>query len=137
MSESEHQASDAVEFAHQIFDAVRTGDAAFVVSAVDQGVPRDLSDEAGNTLIMLAAYHGHAPLVEALAERGADVNRLNDRGQSPLAGAVFKKSQDVIATLLRYGADVDLGNPSARATAAMFQVPLGEPGVGENSGTGL
>lgn len=138
MSDSEQKPDAAVEFAHQIFDAARTGDVAFVISAVDQGVPRDLTDEAGNTILMLAAYHGHADLVDQLARRGADVNRLNDRGQSPLAGAVFKKSQDVITVLLQHGADVDLGNPSARATAAMFHVPLGEENVedvGEAPGT--
>lgn len=45
---------------------------------------------------MLAAYHGHADLVRFLLQHGADPNRLNDRRQSPLAGAVFKKEDDVI-----------------------------------------
>lgn len=45
---------------------------------------------------MLAAYHGHADLVKFLVQHGADPNRLNDRQQSPLAGAVFKKEDDVI-----------------------------------------
>lgn len=45
---------------------------------------------------MLAAYHGHSNLVRFLIQRGADPNRLNDRQQSPLAGAVFKKEDDVI-----------------------------------------
>jgi ankyrin repeat protein len=45
---------------------------------------------------MLAAYHGHAPLVTLLIQHGADPNCLNDRGQSPLAGAVFKGEVDVI-----------------------------------------
>lgn len=45
---------------------------------------------------MLAAYHGHAELVKLLLQHGADPNRLNDKGQSPLAGAVFKKEPDVI-----------------------------------------
>lgn len=45
---------------------------------------------------MLAAYHGHNQLVKFLIEHGADSNRLNDRQQSPLAGAVFKKEDDVI-----------------------------------------
>lgn len=45
---------------------------------------------------MLAAYHGHAELVKLLIHHGADSNRLNDRGQSPLAGAVFKKEDTVI-----------------------------------------
>jgi hypothetical protein len=45
---------------------------------------------------MLAAYHGHAELVKLLLDHGADPNRLNDRGQSPLAGAVFKMEDAVI-----------------------------------------
>jgi ankyrin repeat protein len=45
---------------------------------------------------MLAAYHGHAPLVKLLIQHGADPNCLNDRGQSPLAGAVFKGEAEVI-----------------------------------------
>ena len=46
--------------------------------------------------VMLAAYHGHAPLVKLLISHGADPNSLNDRGQSPLAGAVFKKEDEVV-----------------------------------------
>ena len=45
---------------------------------------------------MLAAYHGHAPLVKLLIQHGADPNKINDRGQSPLAGAVFKAEAAVI-----------------------------------------
>lgn len=45
---------------------------------------------------MLAAYHGHPELVRSLIKHGADPNRLNDRLQSPLAGAIFKKEEDVI-----------------------------------------
>lgn len=45
---------------------------------------------------MLAAYHGHAPLVKLLLSHGADPNSLNDRGQSPLAGAVFKGEEEVV-----------------------------------------
>jgi ankyrin repeat protein len=48
------------------------------------------------------------------------VNRPNDRGQTPLAGAVFKDEPDVVRVLLDAGADPDAGTPSARATAAMF-----------------
>ena len=55
-----------------------------------------------------------------LAGRGADANRLNDRGQSPLTGAVFKGEVDVVSALLRGGADPDAGTPSARETTQMF-----------------
>lgn len=46
--------------------------------------------------LMLAAYHGHAQLVKLLMDHGADPNRVNDRGQSPLAGAVFKMEDAVV-----------------------------------------
>lgn len=109
-----------VELAHEMFDLARAGDGERLAAYVDAGVPVDLTDPAGNTLLMLAAYHGHAETVRALAERGADVDRLNDRGQAPLAGAVFKAEADVVAVLLAAGADPDAGAPSARETASMF-----------------
>jgi uncharacterized protein len=49
---------------------------------------------------MLASYHGHVDLVKILIRYGADPNTLNDRGQSPLAGAVFKNEEEIIKTLL-------------------------------------
>lgn len=115
---------DALAFAEQIFDGARTGDAALVTGAVDQGVPVNLTDVSGNTLVMLAAYYGHSELVAGLAERGADIDRQNDRGQTPIAGAVFKRYTAVIEVLLANGADVDAGTPSARAAAEMFGVTL-------------
>lgn len=45
---------------------------------------------------MLASYHGHPELVKLLMRYGASPNVLNDRGQSPLAGAVFKKEDGVV-----------------------------------------
>ena len=69
---------------------------------------------------MLAAYHGHVAAVSTLIERGADVNRRNDRGQTPLAGAVFKGEDTVVWRLLEAGADIHAGSPSAAQTAEMF-----------------
>lgn len=109
-----------VELAHQMFDLARAGERDQLAAYVDAGVPVDLTDASGNTLLMLSAYHGQAETVEMLARRGADVNRPNDRGQTPLAGAVFKDEPDVARVLLAAGADPDAGSPSARATAEMF-----------------
>jgi len=110
----------------QMFDLARAG-ADLLLEFVDAGVPADHADAQGNTLLMLAAYHGHAGLVRGLAGRGAEVDRVNARGQSPLAGAVFKGADDVVAALLDAGADPDAGAPSARDTAQVFGRTLPEP----------
>lgn len=70
---------------------------------------------------MLAAYHGHAATVKMLLDTGADANVLNDRGQSPVAGAVFKGYDEVVRVLVKGGADVWAGQPSAVECARMFK----------------
>lgn len=109
-----------VEIGHACADFARDGDADRLAAYVEGGVPVDLTDASGNTLLMLAAYHGQPLVVKALLEHGADVNRLNDRGQSPLAGAVFKGEDTIVWMLLEAGADVDSGSPSAAQTAELF-----------------
>jgi ankyrin repeat protein len=52
--------------------------------------------------------------------RGADVNRHNNRGQTPLAGAVFKNETTIIELLLGADADPLAGSPSALETARFF-----------------
>lgn len=111
---------DVVDLAHRMFDLARAGEAARLLDYVRAGVPVDLTDAKGNTLLMLAAYHGHADLVRGLAGLGADPDRVNDRGQTPLAGAVFKREPDVVQALMDAGADPDLGEPSALAAAHFF-----------------
>jgi uncharacterized protein len=109
-----------IDFATKIFNLARAGDTAAIAAYVDAGVPVNLTNDKGDTLLMLAAYHGHADTVTALLQRGADPGRPNDRGQTPLAGAAFKKEPQIVRALLEAGADPAAGQPSAADTAAMF-----------------
>ncbi|MFH8661697.1 ankyrin repeat domain-containing protein [Streptomyces afghaniensis] len=111
---------EVVELATKIFDLARRGQTEALVAYVDAGVPADLTNDRGDSLVMLAAYHGHSEAVRALLARGAEADRVNDRGQTPLAGAVFKGEADVIKALLEGGADPSAGTPSAVDTARMF-----------------
>lgn len=114
-------ADDAVvELATRLFNMARAGQARELAAYIDAGVSPNLTNQRGDTLIMLAAYHGHAEAVRALLARGAEADRPNDRGQTPLAGAVFKDEEDVIRALLEGGADPEAGHPSALDTARMF-----------------
>ena len=117
---SEAPDPEVVELATKIFDLARRGEAEALVAYVDAGVPANLTNDRGDSLLMLAAYPGHAEAVRALLERGAEADRINDRGQTPLAGAVFKGEEAVIRALLDGGADPAAGTPSAVDTARMF-----------------
>ncbi|AMB41304.1 MULTISPECIES: ankyrin repeat domain-containing protein [Paenarthrobacter] len=111
---------EAVALAHTLFDAAREGNSALLRGYLDAGAPATLTNAAGDSLLMLAAYHGHEETVQLLVHHGADVNSANDRGQTPLAGAVFKGYTGVARALLDAGADPDSGTPSARGAAKMF-----------------
>lgn len=101
-------------------DLARGGETDELLAFFDHGLPVDCTDRAQNTLVMMAAYHGHASTVAALLARGADVDLRNDRDQSPVAGALFKGADDVVQVLVAAGADLDAGTPSARAAAELF-----------------
>src|ERR1700761_4829771 len=111
---------ELVEFATKVFNLARAGDTAALTAYLDAGVPVNLTNDSGDSLLMLAAYHGHPDTVEGLLARGADPGRANDRGQTPLARAVFKKEPEIVRALLQAGADPAAGQPSATETATMF-----------------
>jgi ankyrin repeat protein len=115
---------EQVEFLNSVFDLVRAGDVVAVAAYVDRGVPVDLTNANGDTLLLLAAYHEHPDLVRALLERGADPNPVNGRGQTALVAAVFRQNLAIVEALLGAGADPALGSPDARATAAYFRLPV-------------
>jgi uncharacterized protein len=113
-----------IELAGRVFDLARGGVTEELAAYVDAGVPVNLTNDKGDTLLILAAYHGHPETVAALLEHGADAGRANDRGQTALAAAVFKQSEETVRTLLAAGADPDAGGPTARETAAFFDLPV-------------
>ncbi|RDL32564.1 Uncharacterized protein BP5553_09020 [Venustampulla echinocandica] len=120
-TESQTLPPEAIAFAARMYDAARAGQMDIFEQALPAGLPANMTNEKGDSLLMLASYHGHAPLVRLLLSHGANANSLNDRGQSPLAGAVFKKEDEVIEALLEGGADPDLGSPSATEAVVMFK----------------
>jgi ankyrin repeat protein len=116
--------SDELAFLESMFDLARRGDVATLTGCVDAGVPVNLTNGRGDSLLLLAAYHQHPVLVWALLERGADTERDNDNGQTALAAAVFRQCRPVVQALLDVGADPTAGRQSAVEVARFFR--LGE-----------
>lgn len=101
-------------------DFAREGRTEDLADFLDHGVPVDLQDGDGNSLLMLAAYNGQGETVAMLLERGADANLRNSRDQSPVAGAIFKGEDAIVALLVAAGADLNAGTPTARQAAQLF-----------------
>jgi ankyrin repeat protein len=114
---------EELDFLHSMFDLARTGDTSRLAEALDAGVPVNLTNGSGDSLLILASYHGHPDTVAALLERGADTGRINDRGQTALGAAVFRRSGRVVEALLEAGADPALGPRSALDVARFFDLP--------------
>jgi uncharacterized protein len=106
-----------------MFDAARAGDTERLARAIDTGIPVNLTNEAGNSLLILAAYHDHPDTVRALLDRGADTARINDQGQTALGAAAFRRSKPSITHLLAAGADPAHGPRSALDIARFFDLP--------------
>jgi uncharacterized protein len=114
---------ELIDFASEVFDVARRGDAVMLDTLLHKGLPPNLRNDKGDTLVMLASYHGHADAVRVLLEHKADPNLRNDNGQTPIAGAAFKGYKPVIEALLEHGADVEGASPDGRTAlmiAAMF-----------------
>jgi uncharacterized protein len=101
-------------------DLVRQGDAVQLREFLEHGLPVDAQNDSGDSLVMLAAYHGQVDTLRLLIEAGADVDLRNERDQSPIAGALFKGEDEVVRLLKEAGADLDAGTPSARDAARIF-----------------
>jgi len=107
----------------ELFQLVRAGDVARLSHLLGLGLVPNLRDSKGDSLLMLAAYHGHAEAVRVLLRHGADPTLANDRAQTPLGAAAFKGDVDVLWALLEGGAPVDdhpEGGRTALMLAAMF-----------------
>ncbi|SBT39674.1 ankyrin repeat domain-containing protein [Micromonospora auratinigra] len=115
--------AETIAFAHRMFDLARAGATDELAGQVDAGLPVNLTNGKGDTLLILAAYHAHPATVTALLARGADPGRVNDRGQTALAAAVFRRNHEAVRALLDAGADPDHGDPSAAETARFFDLP--------------
>ena len=92
--------TEVLDLASRLFDWARSGDAATLAAYVDAGVPVNLTNTNGDTLVMLASYYGHESTVAALIARGNDTT--------------------IIELLLSADADPLAGSPSALETARFF-----------------
>ncbi|KQR28114.1 ankyrin repeat domain-containing protein [Deinococcus sp. Leaf326] len=116
--------AETLAFLQGVFELVRAGDTEQLAPLLEGGLPPNLRNHKGDSLLMLASYHGHHALSELLLTHGADPELANDQAQTPLQGAAFKGDLDMARLLLAHGAHVEgrafEGGKTALTFAAMF-----------------
>jgi uncharacterized protein len=114
---------ETIAFAQRVFQHARAGRSQELAELLAAGLPPNLRNDKGDTLLMLASYHGHADAARLLLEHGAEPELANDRGQTPLAAAAYQGDAAMVRLLLELGADVNGSGHNGRTalmTAAMF-----------------
>ncbi len=76
------------------------------------------------TALHVAAAAGRCEICESLLKAGAEVNRRNEKGATPLLTALGHSSISCVAALMRYGADVNAADANGH-TPLMLLMPFG------------
>ena len=103
-----------------LIDAASRGDVNRVKTLVENG-NIDINHPGtykGRTALMMAAKRGYIHVVEYLVDHGADVNRTDEEGETPLLMAIMSPHEQhrepIITCLLEHGADVNHADNSGR-----------------------
>lgn len=128
-----------------VFDLARDGHTAELGHMLDSGVPVDLLNTRGDSLLIVASYAEHPETVHDLLRRGAATGVVNAMGQTAIACAVFRGNEAILRLLLEADADPALGAHPAVQIADQFALPRmraviesygKESGTGSTSGSG-
>jgi ankyrin repeat protein len=98
--------------------AAKSGDTAIVTKGLNRGIEINVTDEYGQTALMLAADQGHVDTAKIILQHGARLNLQNKRGGTALMFASFNGHLEIVTELLKAGADVNIKSKNG-ATALM------------------
>jgi len=106
------------EYASPLYFTCKNGNKKVVKCFVN---PR--TDINGETLLFKACLNGHEEIVKYLVKHGANVNKENKSGETPLFKAIFnsyfKENQSIIKYLVEHGADINKQDREGRTPLSM------------------
>jgi len=101
--------------AQDIFSFARHNRVEEVESLLDRGVPINVRDKYGNTILSIGCQNGHKRILKLALRRGADINCTNHRGNTALHFCFKYGFHTTLgAYLISKGADVTLRNEEGK-----------------------
>jgi ankyrin repeat protein len=91
----------------EVIRLIKKGDVFELRHALEDGLNPNHSNEIGTTLLMLAAMEGNTATGGLLIDRGAELDRENDRHDSALTLAAWFRHPKFVRMLLDRGASLD------------------------------
>lgn len=95
-----------------IWTAISTGNIQVVKQHLDAGTDPNIKDNTPNgaPILNAAAVYGHRGAVEALIQKGADINGKDSEGNGALHAAAFLGRSEIVELLLEKGVDANVKN---------------------------
>ncbi len=113
----------------QLVNAAANGDISEARSLLQRGAPIDYANKRmfGDTALILAVDFHSLEMVKFLVECGADVNKAEQHGRTPLMESTYNHNDsiDIAEYLLAHGARLDIKD---RMGMTVFQYVEAEPG---------
>ena len=120
----ENMVKDGDTLTELLFNRAAVNDLQGVETALSKGARINGTDTAtGNNVLFTAAANNFRQLSAKLIEKGADVNHLNIKGNTPLIVAVISADKPMVDLLIKSGAFVNARNNTGD-TALIWAVKL-------------
>ncbi|XP_033221547.1 poly [ADP-ribose] polymerase tankyrase-1-like [Belonocnema kinseyi] len=97
--------SQRLSITKSLFESAENGDTEKIKDILDKAVININTKLGSETILHVAAFNGHANLVDFLCKNGAQINKRDHDNLSPLCISVLKNHLEVVKVLLNHGAD--------------------------------
>lgn len=90
--------------------SMEVGDLGQAAAWLDAGLPPDFMGSRIGSGLMIGAWEGNLELMRLFISRGADINRMNDNGETAIALAAWRGNLSAVKWLLDRGARINAPN---------------------------
>jgi len=125
LSSQNNKGISQIQLTANFRDAAFQGQSGLVEQMIDDIADIDLSDDNGNTALMLASFNGHVKVIEILLSNGANINKKDVNGRTALMFASSGPFPEAVNLLLKKGANINDIDNVEKWSALMFAAAEG------------